>query len=399
MTAIGGNSHSSSAVVHRRTTSSPLTVEQVHTRAQLHDFIVLPRVIYNGMPGFVAPLDYERRQMLDPRHNSFFTHGQAAYWIAMRNGRPQGRISAQIDHAAVGPEAADIGLFGCLDAIDDGDVVNALFVAAEAWLRQQRRKVARGPFLLSINGESGLLLEGQQEPPMTLFPWHPDYLDGRVRDAGYALVRSLLCFQYNRMDVGTESRFERFSSMRRHAGITTRDIHLDALEADMELARQIFNDGWQDNWGFTPTTQSDVHALTAQFKPMLFSDAGFFIEVDGEPAAFMLAIPNLFDVAAGLGPAPSLVGWLKLLIRIRRAKYRSFRIVLLGMASKYRSSALRAAIAAVMVEELWKRGSTLGIDRAIAGWVLDDNPLAQSLTRIGLRQSHTYGVYEKSIVD
>ncbi len=92
MTTIGENGHFVSAAEHRRATSSPLTIEQVHTGAQLRDFIVLPRLIYSGMPGFVAPLDYERRQMLDPRHNSFFTHGRAAYWIAMRNGRPQGRI-------------------------------------------------------------------------------------------------------------------------------------------------------------------------------------------------------------------------------------------------------------------------------------------------------------------
>ena len=113
----------------------------------------------------------------------------------------------------------------------------------------------------------------------------------------------------------------------------------------------------------------------------------------------MLGIPNLFDISAGFGPVPSPISWLKLLFRIKRARYHSFRIVLLGMTPKYRGSALRTAIAAVMIEELWKRAQALGIDRATAGWVLDNNPLAQSLARIGLRKSHTYGVYEKVIVD
>lgn len=379
--------------------AGPLKIERVRTPAHLRDFIVLPRLIYEGMSGYVAPLDYERRQMLDPRHNSFFTHGHAAYWIATRNGRPLGRISAQIDHAAVGPDAADIGLFGCLDAIDDGKVVKALFAAAEAWLRQQGRRVARGPFLLSINGETGLLMEGQHEPPMTLLPWHPAYLDARVREAGYLLTRSLFCFDYKKADVVTEHRLDWLSTMQWRAGITARDIRLDDLDADMEKARQIFNDGWKDNWGFTPTTQSDVRSLTKQFKPMLLSQAGFFIEVHGEPAAFMLAVPNLFDLAAGLGPTPSLLGWIKLLIRMKRAKYHSFRIILLGMTSKYRSGGLRTAIAAVMIEEMARRAAALGVDQAIAGWVLDNNPLSQSLMRIGLRKSHTYGVYEKTLVD
>ena len=379
--------------------AAPLSIQRVRTRAQLSEFIILPRLIYDGMPGFVAPLDYERRQMLDPRHNSFFTHGHAAYWIASRNGRPLGRVSAQIDLAAVGPDASDVGLFGCLDAIDDGNVVDALLKTAEDWLRQQGRRIARGPFLLSINGESGLLLDGQLEPPMTLLPWHPAYLDNRVRDAGYTLARSLYCFDYKSAASPPARRVEMLSNVRMRAGITTRDIRLDDLDADMETARKIFNDGWQNNWGFTPSTESDVRAMTAQFKPMLLSQAGFFIDVHGEPAAFMLAVPNLFDLTAGIGAAPGIFGWMKFLIRMGRARYRSFRIILLGMTTKYNKSVLRSAIAAVMFEEMWRRARALGIDAGIAGWVLDSNPLSQSLMHIGLRKSHTYGVYEKSLVN
>ncbi len=392
------NSHVTGLAVQTPDDVAPLGIQRVRTRAQLREFIILPRLIYDGMPGFVAPLDYERRQMLDPRHNSFFSHGHAAYWIASRNGRPLGRISAQIDLAAVGPDASDVGLFGCLDAIDDGDVVNALFKAAEDWLRQQGRRIARGPFLLSINGESGLLLDGQLEPPMTLLPWHPAYLDSRVRNAGYTLARSLYCFDYRSADFPPARRVEMLSNVRARAGITTRDIRLDHLDADMETARKIFNDGWQNNWGFTPSTESDVRALTTQFKPMLLSEAGFFIDVHGEPAAFMLAIPNLFDLTAGIGAAPGIFGWMKFLIRMRRARYRSFRVILLGMTSKYNKSILRSAIAAVMFEEMWRRAAALGLDAGIAGWVLDNNPLSQSLTHMGLRRSHTYGVYEKSLV-
>ena len=393
------DSHATGLAVRTPDGAAPLDMERVRTRAQLREFIVLPRLIYDGMPGFVPPLDYERRQMLDPRRNPFFSHGHAAYWIASRNGRPLGRISAQIDLAAVGPDASDIGLFGCLDAIDNGDVVNALFRTAEAWLRRQGRRIARGPFLLSINGESGLLLDGQLEPPMTLLPWHPAYLDSRVRDAGYALARSLYCFDYKSADFPPARRVKVLSDVRARAGITTRDIRLDDLDADMETARKIFNDGWQSNWGFTPSTESDVRALTTQFKPVLLSQAGFFIDVHGEPAAFMLAIPNLFDLAAGIGAKPGIFGWLKFLIRLRRARYRSFRIILLGMTSKYSKSVLRSAIAAVMFEEMWRRARALGIDEGIAGWVLDNNQLSQSLMHMGLRKSHTYGVYEKRLVN
>ena len=153
-----------------------VTVERVRTRAELTEFIALPRRLYDGMSGFVAPLDHERRQMLDPKKSAFFTHGVASYWIARRGGTAVGRVSAQIDFAADEPDAREIGLFGCLDVVDDGEVVAALLRTAEAWLRERKRRIVRGPFLLSINGEPGLLVEGQGESPVTLLGWHPAYL-------------------------------------------------------------------------------------------------------------------------------------------------------------------------------------------------------------------------------
>jgi hypothetical protein len=182
------------------------SIECVRTRAQLGRFVTLPRLLYDGMPGYVAPLDHERYQLLDPRKSPFFTHGYAAYWVASRNGKPVGRISAQIDLAAEGPDAAAIGMFGCLDAIDDRDVVAALLGTAEDWLRRHGRRIARGPFLLSINGETGLLIEGQTRPPMTLMPWHPPYLADLVRAAGYALAMMVRGYDLTFDQAGTDPR-------------------------------------------------------------------------------------------------------------------------------------------------------------------------------------------------
>src|SRR6202049_2705818 len=99
-----------------------LIIEPVRTRKALTEFIRLPRRLYQRMPGYVAPLDVERRELIDPKKSPFFTHGEAAFWIARRDGRAIGRISAQID--SLGEEA--IGLFGCFDAVDDPEVVARL---------------------------------------------------------------------------------------------------------------------------------------------------------------------------------------------------------------------------------------------------------------------------------
>lgn len=375
-----------------------LTVEPVRTKSELSEFITLPRRLYEGLPGFVAPLDLERRQLLDPTKAAFFRHGVARYWIARRNGSAVGRVSAQIDFAADGPDALEIGLFGCLDAIDDGEVVAALLKTAETWLRQRNRRIIRGPFLLSVNGEPGLLVEGQWESATTLLGWHPAYLAGHVQNAGYQSATRMYCFNCTQKELTDNLNRQDLTGLRARANIVVRDMRLDNLTADMEITRRIVNDGWRRNWGFTPVTESDVRALTTQFKPFLFSDSGFFIEARGEPAAVMLSIPNIFDVMTDIGPAPGLLGWAKLLFRIWRQRYRCFRVVLVGLTSKYQNSVLGGVIASVAIEEEGRRLCARRAD-CVLGWVLESNhAMLSAFETLGFRPSRTYSVYERHLV-
>ena len=376
-----------------------LTVEPVRTKSELSEFITLPRRLYEGLSGFVAPLDLERRQLLDPTKAAFFRHGVARYWIARRNGSAVGRVSAQIDFAADGPDAPEIGLFGCLDAVDDGEVVAALLKTAETWLRQRNRRIIRGPFLLSINGEPGLLVEGQKEPPVTLLGWHPDYLVRHLPDAGYRVATRLFCYILNILGNFTfDAHLEGLGRARSRADITVRPLRIDALETEIEVGRRIFNDGWRQNWGFTPATESDVADLVKQFKPFLFPDSGFFIEVRGEPAAFVLSIPNIFEITADLGPRPGADGWIRLLYRIWRQRYRGYRLALIGIGAKYQNSVIGALISTVAFEEVRQRMRARQVEEVIAGWIVEQNRAAiRPLESLGFRQTRTYNLYEKTL--
>lgn len=371
-----------------------LTIEPVRTRKTLGEFIRLPRHLYQGMPGYVAPLDLERRELIDPKKSPFFTHGEAAFWIARRDGRAVGRISAQID--ILGEEG--VGLFGCFDAIDDREVVARLLAAAEDWLRARGRRLARGPVTLSINGEPGLMLDGQTEPPVTLFAWHPPYLEGHLRAAGFALAQRLLTFLLDYRTYDNE-RLGKATEPRPRADITIRDMRLDYIDKDAEIGRQIFNDGWKENWGFTPASEADIRALLHKFRPFLFKDSGFFVDVRGEPAAFVLGIPNVFDISADLGARPSPLGWMKFLYRVWKQRYGGYRIALIGVASKYRDTLLGARVTTTALAELRRRMSARGAETIIVGWIVESNHATIRLVEtFGFRPSRTYGVYERNLI-
>lgn len=367
-----------------------LTIEQIQSRGGLREFIRLPRQLYAGMEGYIAPLDMERRELIDPKKAPFFKHGRAAYWIARRNGKAVGRISAQIDDIEGPNTPADLGLFGCLDAIDDREVVTALFRTAEGWLQERGRRVFRGPFILSINGESGLLIDGQRQAPMVLLPWHPSYLEAHILAAGYRRAAKLFSFALD-LEKLDERKLQQLAAGTRR-DFSFRSMRLDDFGNEMEIARAIYNDGWRKNWGFVPGAADDALGLARSFKPFLMPNTAFFISENDQPIAFALSIPNIFDISADLGGSPSIFGFLKLLWRIRRQRYRSFRLVFIGGKNSHHGTGIGKAALLETIQRLKRYGAT----ELVCAWVLEGNAaLSQALRNFGFSTVATFGLYEK----
>ena len=103
----------------------PLQIVPVVTPAELDRFIALSDRINAGDPNYVPPLRMERREALSPKKNPFFAHADVQLWLAIRDGRDVGRISAQIDHMAPPSPDGPHGHFGLICAEDDAAVFAA----------------------------------------------------------------------------------------------------------------------------------------------------------------------------------------------------------------------------------------------------------------------------------
>ncbi|MFI4994080.1 MAG: hypothetical protein ACHQCH_10755, partial [Solirubrobacterales bacterium] len=72
-------------------------IRPVTSKRELSTFIKLPWRLYRNEPNWVAPLLMELKKRLDQSKNPFFKHAQAQYFLAWRDGRPVGRVSAHVD--------------------------------------------------------------------------------------------------------------------------------------------------------------------------------------------------------------------------------------------------------------------------------------------------------------
>lgn len=376
-----------------------VTVRPVSSKRELAQFLALPRRIYACYSDYVAPLDHDRAQLIDPAKSAFWTHGKAAYWLAYdEKGRAVGRISAQIDDLATGPMHEGAGFFGCLDAVDDEAVVAALVGAAADHLAGQGKTLMRGPFTLSINAESGLLIDGFTAPAMVLMPWHPPYLRAHLEAAGLRLVKTLNSYGFDRRSSDLADRLEKLGMERRRKGFDIRAMRMDKLSEDAELGRRLFNGSWAANWGFVPVSEAEMAAMIKAFKPLLKTEYGVFVEKQGELVGFALFLPNVFEISGDLGGAPSPLGWLKLAWRGLTRRFSGGRAVLFGVAPRLVGSVSGASVALILVDELMRRAAVTGVQDLECGWILDDNYAMTNVVEwLGARSTRRFGVFEASI--
>ncbi len=378
-----------------------LSVVPVETRRQMRAFLRLPRRLYAGMPGFVPPLDLERRGMFHPKAASFFAQGRARYFLAWRDGRLVGRISAQIDPVTMKQWGGRIGLFGALDAANDAEAVSALLEQAVAWLKAEGMERARGPYALAPNGEAGLLVEGERERTMLMSPWHPSYLGPLVERAGWNKVKDLLSYE---LAIGAAAEAalpvgrSRLLESEAARGITVRRLSKKHLARDAAIMGQLYNDAWADNWGFVPITEPDVAAMVKELKPMIRPEHLVLVERDGVPVGFALVLPNIYDVVGDLGGAPSPIGWIRLVSRLLRNRFTSGRVILLGIAASLRGTTLGAMMPSLIIAELMRRGRDMPFRTVELGWILEDNMrMRRLIERLSPRPNKVFRLYERAL--
>jgi hypothetical protein len=363
------------------------------------DYCKVPRSLYQGQHGFAAPLDAERWTLHAQRLNPHFKLVESQAWLARKNGKLAGRIFAQIYKEPHTPVAASRAQFGCFDAIDDDEVIEALTTTAERWLRERGATIIHGPFSPSINSELGLLVDGFDAVPMIFMPWCPLYLSAALERRGYAKIRDLISYRY---DVTAKDREE-------HPGIVdrpewrdrlkVRTLDLNNLEKEAAIIVDLFNDAWSENWGFVPFTFEEFMSIAAGLKYIMPPEGGFMIELDGSPQAFGIIVPNVHEITADLNGRLFPFGLVRMIRRLRTHQFKAGRLALFGVRRALHRKAVGGAVILAFIEACRKRSTKSSIEHVEFGWVLEDNlPMRRPIEMSGAKIDKIHRVYEKTLV-
>ncbi len=372
-------------------------VRQLPLGGRIDDFLNVVDYVYRDDPAFVRPLDMDLKDRLNPRKNPFFEHGEAALFCAYRNGWPVGRCSVSIDREHLGRYRDDTGFFGFFDTIDDEDVARALLARAEGWLRGKGMKRVRGPVSLNINEELGCLVDGFETSPYILMPHHRRYQGGLIERAGYAKAKDVYAWHYKVGELNNRVK-RAHEEIKNLPEISVRKASLKDIDRDVELLVEFFNDTWSENWGFVPFTRAEVKKMAADFRLLLMPDITCIVNIDGEPAAMAVALPNLNELVSDMDGKLLPFGLPKLLWRLKVEGPKSARLILLGIRRKWRHVRKYAPLSVFMYAEMNEGAKRLGIREGELSWTLEDNGRVNAgIMMMGAKQYKTYRVYERAL--
>jgi hypothetical protein len=375
--------------------SSPIEVRAVRSWSDLRAFIDLPYRLHAGTP-WVPPLRLERWLYLSRRLNAYFTHGRAQYFLARRDGRVVGRISAQVDHAYNAFHDNRTGMFGFLELEEDPAILTALLDAARGWLRAAGCDHVIGPMDLTMNDEAGVLIDGFEREPLIKQPWHPPYYQRLIEDPSSGLRKAMDLYSYW-LDVSDRAKLHHLlvgaaERAQSEYGLTVRKLSRRHLRRELDAFADVYHSAWSQNWGFVPYSKEDLDAYALELQ-LVWSPGWFMVlEKDGETVAMGITVMDINQVLRKMNGRLLPLGWWYFLRRHHIVD--RLRVGFLGVKPEFQHTGAGPALFLAHYDN----AEHSPLKHGEAGWILETNRgMNRGLQAMNGEIVKTYRVYEQEL--
>lgn len=374
----------------------PVEIIAADTPALRREFVRCAAWFYRDLPAWVPPLESEQLRLLDPARSEFLAEpGNAAAWfLARRDGRTIGRIGAFRNAPHLSTHRDGAGFFGFFECVNEQPVAAALLQTAGDWLRAQGLTTLRGPANFNIHEEAGVLLDSFDMQPMLGMTYTPAYYAPLLEACGMQRCRDLYVYRVTR-EAARLDRLDRLASLaNRIEGLSIRPVNLatSALPNEARIFAAVWIDAWQDNWGAVPIPEKEFRSMYERYRIFLIPELVYLAEVNGEPAAAFVMLPDMNVLIKRIGGRLWPFGWLTLLLR--RRSITRYRTLMMGVRPKFR----RLGLPLLFIERAYRELLRRGVTEVEFSWILEDNRETRGLIeRIGGHRAQTLRLYEKAL--
>ena len=156
-----------------------------------------------------------------------------------------------------------------------------------------------GPINFSPHDSPGVLVEGADCPPVLMEAHTPPYYLEFLERYGMEKQGDLFAWRAFRSQIGEglskipAELLDVAEMARRFAGVTIRKVRMEDWDAEIAAAHHLFNATLSHLPEHIPTSEAEFSRLGDQIRPFVNPDLAFFAEAEGEPVAFLVALPDL----------------------------------------------------------------------------------------------------------
>jgi GNAT superfamily N-acetyltransferase len=371
---------------------------------RIREFARLPWRLYRGDPCWTPPLmaDLLGNRLLGAKglltaEHPYHADADVTHFIARRDGRAVGRVSAAVNRRFNEHYGTRIGSFGFFEVGDDFEAASALLDAARAWIAARGMTTMRGPgeYSNATHERQGVLVEGYQYPPTVELTHNPPYYSGLLERYGLAKVQDYLAYSIEFAKVPAERISRLAAAVRKRERIETRVADVGRFTEEVRLIVRIYNEAWSENWGFLPLTGGEADALAESLRPIVDPGLVRFAYIDGEAVAVFGGIP---DPNWALRPRWKWYGdsdpvRIARVLAMRRRIPR-VRIMFFGIREQWR----RMGVDAVLFDEVYRYAGEHGYRQGEPSMLLEDNAMViRPSAAMGGREYKRWRIYEMPV--
>lgn len=367
----------------------PIEILPVYSRAEREAFIDLPWRLNRNDPAWVPPLRMAVREMIDVSKHPFWQTHAGHFFLAKRDGEVVGRIAAIFTKRH---DNSGLGYFGFLEFTEDQQVLAGLLDHAAKVLREHGFERMLGPVNPSTNYELGFLVQGFDQPPFLMLTHNPPYYDQMMLVTDCRKARDFYSYRISDKTFAPSDKQTRVAARLRERGhVSLRHPDLRQFDREIALIGDIYNDAWADHWGFQPMTAAEFRQMGREMRQILDPDLFYFIDYHGEPAGFLMALPNYNEVFARIPDGRLFPFGIFKFLKYRR-KIHSARVITLGIRRKFQ----HLGLAGMVYPEIGAQLIRKGYPNCEISWVVEDNgPMNSAAVQLGGEISKTWRLYER----
>lgn len=371
-----------------------LTIREVATKKDLHDFIYLPERVHKNEPEWLPPIYMDERLLFNKKKNKSYQYADVLQLLAFRGDEPAGRIMGIINNRYNSLHNENHGRFCFMECYNDAEVFHALIAKVEEWAKSRGMVKIIGPLGFSDKDPQGFQIEGFEYPQFMTSPNNSAYMPELLEKEGYGKKVDLVNYLgkipdvfppvyekiLNRVDNSVDYRVVEFNSKKE-------------LKPYILRVLELMNETFAEIYGFVPLTDKEKIEFANRYLPILDPKFIKVVEVNGGTlVGFAIGMPDVSNGIRKAGGKLFPFGIFKILSDSRKSK--KLLMMLGGVKKEYRGKGLDV----LMGVKILQSGIKHKMDTLDSHLVLEDNVRMRSeYERVGCQVVKKFRIYEKEL--